>query len=51
MDILQQDIMYLPGVGPNRKKMLSKELGIDTYGDLLNYYPYKHVDRTKIYKV
>ena len=51
MDILQQDIMYLPGVGPNRKKMLSKELGIETYGDLLNYYPYKHVDRTKIYEV
>ncbi|MBR6121446.1 MAG: ATP-dependent DNA helicase RecG [Prevotella sp.] len=51
MDILQQDIMYLPGVGPNRKKMLSQELGIETYGDLLEYYPYKYVDRSKIYKV
>ncbi len=50
-DILQQDIMYLPGVGPNRKKILSQELGIETYGDLLEYYPYKHVDRTKIYTV
>ena len=51
MDILQQDIMYLPGVGPNRKKMLSKELGIETYGDLLEYYPYKYVDRTRLYTV
>ena len=48
MNILDQDIMYLPGVGPNRKKMLSKELGIETYGDLLEYYPYKYVDRSKV---
>ena len=50
-DILQQDIQYLPGVGPNRKKMLSQELGIETLGDLLQYYPYKHVDRSRIYTV
>ena len=43
--------MYLPGVGPNRKKMLSQELGIETYGDLLEYYPYKYVDRSKVYAV
>ena len=43
--------MYLPGVGPNRKKVLSQELGIETFGDLLEYYPYKYVDRSKIYKV
>ena len=51
MDILSQDIMYLPGVGPNRKKILSQELGIETYGDLLEYYPYKYVDRSKVYTV
>ena len=51
MNILDQDIMYLPGVGPNRKKMLSKELGIETYGDLLEYYPYQYVDRSKVYTV
>ena len=51
MDILQQDIMYLPGVGPNRKKILNDELGIQTYGDLLEYYPYKHVDRSRVYTV
>jgi ATP-dependent DNA helicase RecG len=50
-DLLSQDIMYLPGVGPNRKKMLSQELGIETYGDLLEYFPYKYVDRSKVYTV
>ena len=51
MDILDQDIKFLPGVGPNRKKMLSNELGIETYGDLLEYYPYKYVDRSKVYTI
>ena len=50
-DILQQDIQYLPGVGPQRKKMLGEELGITTYGDLLQYYPYKHVDRSRLYSI
>ena len=50
-NILQQDIMYLPGVGPNRKKMLSDELGITTFGDLLEYYPYKHIDRSRLYSI
>ena len=51
MNILQQDIQYLPGVGPSRKKMLNDELGIVTYGDLLQYYPYKHVDRSRLYSI
>ena len=51
MDILDQDIKYLPGVGPNRKKLLSQELGIETFGDLLEYYPYKYVDRSKVYTI
>ena len=50
-DILQQDIQYLPGVGPQRKKMLGEELGIMTYGDLLQNYPYKHVDRSRLYSI
>ena len=49
--ILQQDIQYLAGVGPNRRKMLSDELGIQTFGDLLEYYPYKHVDRSRLYTI
>ncbi len=43
--------MYLPGVGPQRKKMLSEEIGIQTFGDLLEYYPYKYVDRSRVYTV
>lgn len=49
--ILDQDIMYLPGVGPRKKEILSKELNINTFGDLLEYYPYKYVDRTQIYRI
>ena len=51
MSILHQDIQYLPGVGPNRKKMLSEELGIKTIGDLLQYYPYRYVDRSRLYSI
>ena len=43
--------MYVPGVGPHRKELLKKELGIETFGDLLEYYPYKYVDRSKIYQI
>ena len=43
--------MYVPGVGPHRKELLKKELGIETFGDLLEYYPYKYVDRSKIYEI
>ena len=50
-NILEQDIKFLPGVGPKRKELLQRELGIETYGDLLQYYPYKHVDRSKLYSV
>lgn len=46
--ILDQDIMFLPGVGPKKKEILSKELGINSYSDLLEYYPYKYVDRSKV---
>ena len=49
--ILDQDIMFLPGVGPRKKEILSKELNIKTFGDLLEYYPYKYVDRTQIFRI
>lgn len=51
MDILSQDIMYLPGVGPQRKELLKKELEVSTWGGLLEYYPYKYVDRSRIYAI
>ena len=43
--------MYLPGVGPKRKDILAKELQINTWGDLLEYYPYKYVDSSKVYTI
>ena len=49
--ILDQDIQFLPSVGPKAKEILSKELGIRSYGDLLEYYPYKYVDRSKIFHI
>ena len=51
MDILSQDIMYLTGVGPYRKDTLTSQLGIKTWGDLMEYYPYKYVDRSKVYRI
>ena len=51
MSILDQDIMYLPGMGPRRKDIFNKELDIRTWGDLLEYYPYKYVDRSRIYAI
>ena len=48
-DILNQEIKYLAGVGPRRSEILSRELGISTYRDLLEFYPYKYVDRSRIY--
>ena len=49
--ILDQDIKFLPHIGPKTAEILSKELGIHSYGDLLEYYPYKYVDRSKIFHI
>ncbi|MBR3022570.1 MAG: ATP-dependent DNA helicase RecG [Bacteroidaceae bacterium] len=45
------DIQYLSGVGPQRAEMLRKELGITTLNDLLYYFPYKHIDRSRLYYI
>jgi len=50
-DLLSNDIQYLPGVGPKRAELLNKELGIKNFGDLLYYFPYKYIDRSKFYTV
>lgn len=49
-DLAGLNIKYLPGVGPKRAELLNKELEIFTYLDLLHYYPYKYIDRSKTYK-
>lgn len=48
---LSTPITYLPGVGPQRAKVLESELGITTFRDLLYYFPYKHIDRTRLYYI
>lgn len=48
---LSMDIMYLPGVGPKRAELLRKELNIHTLNDLLYYFPFKYVDRSKFYTI
>lgn len=45
------DIKFVPGIGEVRAKLLEKELGIRTAGDMLWYFPYRYIDRTKIYAV
>ena len=50
-DLASLNIKYLPGVGPKRAELLNKELEIFTYLDLLHYYPYKYIDRSKTYKI
>ena len=41
------DIVYLKGVGPSKAKVLAAELGIHTCGDLLQYFPFRHIDRSQ----
>jgi len=48
---LQQDIQFLQGVGPKRAELLRQELTINTIEDLLTYYPYRYVDRSRFYKI
>ncbi|MBI1781753.1 MAG: ATP-dependent DNA helicase RecG [Sphingobacteriales bacterium] len=49
--ILNNPIEYLKGVGPQRGDMLRKELGIFTFNNLLNHFPYRHVDKTQVLKI
>ena len=51
MHILDTPINYLKGVGPSRSDLLRKELRIFTYRDLLNHYPFRYIDKRKIYNV
>ena len=51
LDLDKRSIMYLPGVGPKKAEILQKEAGIASYEDLLYYFPYKYIDRSRFYKV
>lgn len=50
-DLLQTPIEYLKGVGPARAALLKTELNIHTFRDLLHYFPFRHIDRTRYYTV
>lgn len=51
VNILTQPIEYLKGIGPQKAELLKKELGIFTYEELLNFFPYRHIDKTKFSKI
>jgi len=50
-NLLQTPIEYLKGVGPSRGDLLRKELSINNYSDLLNFFPNRYIDRTRYYKI
>lgn len=51
LDLEQRNVQYLSGVGPVRAALLSGELQIDTLHDLLYYFPYKYIDRSRIFSI
>ena len=51
LDLDKRSIMYLPGVGPKKAEILQKEAGISSYEDMLFYFPYKYLVRSRLYKV
>lgn len=51
VDLLQTKIEFLKGVGPKRAELLNKELSIFTYQDMLNHFPFRYVDKSKVHKV
>ena len=50
-NILESDIKFLPGVGPKKGELLSKELNISTFKDLLYFFPFRYIDRSRIYSI
>ena len=48
---LDTSIEYLKGVGPRRAEVFKKELKINTFYDFLNFFPYRYLDKTKLYKI
>ncbi len=51
MNLLQTNISYLTGVGPKRSEQLERDISVRTYEDLLQYYPFRYVDRSKVYAI
>ena len=49
--VLHSDVKFVPGVGEARARLLERELSIRTVGDLLNHFPFRYIDRTRIYTI
>ncbi|MGI6073393.1 MAG: ATP-dependent DNA helicase RecG [Fermentimonas sp.] len=49
--VLNTEIQFVPGVGPKRAALLNKEIDVFTIGDLLRWYPYRYIDRTRYYYI
>jgi ATP-dependent DNA helicase RecG len=50
-DLSAQNIMYLSGIGPRKADVLKKEINVSSWEDILYYFPYKYIDRSKIFKI
>jgi len=50
-EFFETKIEFLKGVGPKRAEVLKKEFGIEKFGDLIQHYPFRYVDRTRIYRI
>jgi ATP-dependent DNA helicase RecG len=50
-DVLESEVKFLPGVGPKRAELLNRELGIYTCMDLIFYFPFKYIDRSRFYRI
>ncbi|MDC1202446.1 ATP-dependent DNA helicase RecG [Salibacteraceae bacterium] len=51
MNVLETPIEFLKGVGPARSELMRTEMGVRTFGGLLHYYPFRHIDRSKFYPI
>ncbi|MBP5317843.1 MAG: ATP-dependent DNA helicase RecG [Paludibacteraceae bacterium] len=51
MDLTKAELKYLPGMGPKRAELLAKELDLHTLDDLIHFFPYRYVDRSRFYKI
>ena len=51
MGVLDTEIKFLTGIGPKRAELLEKELGISTFRDLLYFFPFRYIDRSKVYTI
>mgnify|MGYP003417299982 FL=1 len=50
-EVLAQEVKYVGGVGEVRARLLEREVGVKTIGDLMMRFPYRYIDRTRIWQI